>query len=143
MRKLLAAVNGSRQSDHAVRYVIDLARQIDGGDVEVHLVNVQPPITDWQLTGFLKHERIEEIQRRHGRQALASACSLLDSAGIPYHAHARLGPLAASIARCAEEVGCDEIVMGTRGLSRLERLFSTPLETQVLAHTHQPLTLVP
>lgn len=143
MRKLLAAVNGSAQSDRAVHYVIDLARHINGHGIEVHLVNVQPPITDWQLTGFLKHERITEIQQRHGEEALASARALLEAAGIPYHAYARLGPVAPSIADCADEIGCDEIVMGTRGPSRLERLLAAPLEDQVLAHARQAITLVP
>jgi nucleotide-binding universal stress UspA family protein len=143
MRRLLAAVNGSDQSDRAVRYVIELARQIDGHGVEVHLVNVQIPITDWQLTGFLRRERIAEFQQLHGEQAMASARALLEGAGIEYRAHARIGPVGASITRCADEVGCDEIVMGTRGLSRLESLLARPVEAQVLERATQPVTLVP
>ena len=103
MRRLLAAVNGSDKSDRAVRYVIDLVRQIDGHDVEVHLVNVQPPVTDWQLTGFLRRERIAQFQQLRGAQAMASARALLDGAGIAYRTHTRIGPVGASIARCAGE----------------------------------------
>jgi nucleotide-binding universal stress UspA family protein len=143
MRRLLAAVNGSDQSDRAVRYVIELVRQIDGRGAEVHLVNVQAPITDWQLTGFLKRERIAEFQRLHGEHAMASARALLDDAGVQFRAHTRVGPVGASIARCAGELDCDEIVMGTRGFSRFESLLSSPVEAQVLERATQPVTLVP
>ena len=114
MLKALVAVDGSISSDHAVKHVIGLVQACPS--MEILLLNVQEPIDDWQVRRFLRPEEIDAIGEAKGGDALKSARTMLDAANVRYTPSVLTGPVAETIARVAREQGCDNIVMGTRGL---------------------------
>ena len=140
MRKALVPVDGSANSDRAVRHVIQLAGLCPSMDIV--LLNVQPEIDDWQVRRFLKKEEVEAMEESKGGDALQSARALLDAAGLRYTPQVLIGPIAETIAKTALEQNCDGIVMGTRGLGAVAGALLGSVAAQVVHLADVPVTLV-
>lgn len=140
MRKLLVPVDGSANSDRAVRHVAELARRNPA--LEVHLLNVQPEIGEWEVRSFLKKEEVEAIEESRGGDALASARAILDAAGVRYTPQVLIGPVAETIAKTALEQNCDGIVMGTRGLGAVAGVLLGSVTSKVIHLADVPVTLI-
>ncbi len=140
MRKALVPVDGSSNSERAVRHVVALA-EINPA-LDVVLLNVQPPVSDWEVRSFLKKEEIEAMEESRGGDALASARGLLDAAEVRYTPLVLIGPIAETIARTALEQNCDGIVMGTRGLGAVAGAVLGSVASQVVHLADVPVTLV-
>ena len=140
MRKALVPVDGSSNSERAVRHVVALA-EINPA-LDVVLLNVQPPVSDWEVRSFLKKEEIEAMEESRGGDALASARGLLDAAEVRYTPMVLIGPIAETIARTALEQNCDGIVMGTRGLGAVAGAVLGSVASQVVHLADVPVTLV-
>lgn len=140
MRKALVPVDGSSNSDRAVRHVAALA-EINPA-MEIVLLNVQPPADDWEVRSFLKKEEIEAMEESRGGDALQSARALLDAAGVRHTPKVLIGPIAETIARTALEQNCDGIVMGTRGLGAVAGALLGSVTSRVIHLCDVPVTLV-
>lgn len=140
MRKTLVPVDGSSNSDRAVRHVIDLAGICPA--MEVLLLNVQPEIDDWQVRRFLKKEEVEAMEESKGGDALQTARALFDAAKVRYTPQVLIGPVAETIAKTALEQNCDGIVMGTRGLGAVAGAVLGSVASQVVHLSDVPVTLV-
>lgn len=138
--KILLPVDGSAGSAHAARHVAGLATLVPG--LEVHLVNVQPPANDWMVRRMLKAEELADMEREWAEAALGPAREILRSAGLACTEHVVQGEVAQAIARLATELGCDQIVMGTRGQSALSGLLLGSVAIKVLHLAEVPVTLV-
>jgi nucleotide-binding universal stress UspA family protein len=139
MEKILIPVDGSANAERAVAHVIAMIRK--GRAVEVHLANVQPPLRE-NVTRFIARSEIEDYHREEGEKALAGAKARLAAAGIACTTHIGVGPAAETIADFAQDVGADEIVMGTRGLGGLAGLLLGSVATEVIREAKVPVTLV-
>ena len=140
MRKLLVAVDGSPTSLDAVRYAVGLAKA--GTEIEIHLLNVQPPLPAAAST-FLSRDVVRSFHHEEGEKALAEARELVAKAGVRHETHVAVGAAAEAIVEYARERGCEQIVMGTRGLSPVPSLLLGSTATKVLHLTEVPVTLVP
>ena len=141
MLKALVPVDGSENALNAVRHVIKLMR--DGEPFELHLLNVQP-LLHKNVTSHVPHQVVQDYHREEADKALKSACDLLHGAGVPYQSHILVGHAAAVIAEQARTLGCDQVVMGTRGLGSLTQILlgSVSNETIQLMDPKIPITLV-
>jgi nucleotide-binding universal stress UspA family protein len=73
---------------------------------------------------------------------LAAAEKVLEEAAIPYTTEVLTGHVAEVIGRRADEIGCDNIVMGTRGMTAISNLLMGSVATKVLHFANVPVTLV-
>lgn len=139
MRKVLVPVDGSGHSDQAVRHLVDFVRE--HGPLEVHVANVEPEPVAWQTHGMEK-ETIEAHLAARGHQAVKSAHEILKASGMPHHTHLARGDTAAVIVALAEKLGCDTIVMGTRGLGAVSGLAMGSVTRKVLHLSNLPVICV-
>lgn len=137
--KILLPVDGSANSERAVKYVIELVESCQA--FEVHLLNVQPPVSG-DVSTFVGKHAIEDWHRDEAEKALASAKNLLDGAGVPYKMHIGIGNPGDVIASFASKLGCGQIVMGTRGLGSAFGLLLGSVATHVISHVDVPVTLI-
>jgi hypothetical protein len=79
MLKILLPVDGSENSDRAVRNLIGMPRHC--GQMDVSVVNVQPPFL-YEALLKPRQEVIDAWTHKASREASRSACALLDTAGI-------------------------------------------------------------
>ena len=109
MLKLLVPVGQSTRCLQAVRHAAFLYNERCAS--EVILVNVQPPLESTRLEAFHPLAKLRSIENRSAKAALDRAKRILEDAGVRYSTAVRIGPLVSTIADCAEQTGCDEIVV--------------------------------
>lgn len=140
MFNILIPVDGSACSERAVRHVVELSKLL--GPMRVHVVNVQPAVTAWEVKRFLREKEIDDLHQSLSEEATQAARALLDSAGIDYQLHHMVGEVAETIVELAADSGCSQIVMGTRGMGLVEGLLLGSISTKVLHLVQMPVTLV-
>ncbi|MGQ0742189.1 MAG: universal stress protein [Alphaproteobacteria bacterium] len=141
MRKLLVAVDGSECSLRALAYAIGVAKAIDS--LELYLVSVHPdPDLYGDIQIHITRERMLELQREHCKELLQPAVDAAKAAGVRYKSEILMGDTAPVIAKRAGELGCDGIVMGTRGMTAIANLVLGSTATKVIHVTTLPVTLV-
>ncbi len=141
MLKALVPIDGSNNALCAVRHVIKLVQ--DREPLEVHLLNVQPPLHG-DVTAFVSKGDVKAFHLDEGEKAMKQACELLDEAGIPYTKHIYVGHAAEVIAKCAKNLRCDKVIMGTHGRGTITQLLVGSVSHEAI---HQmdpqiPVTLV-
>jgi nucleotide-binding universal stress UspA family protein len=138
--KVLVPVDGSDHAEHAVRFAARLAQ--DPARLRIVLLNVQPAPSDVD-TLHMAQKAIFEHLRARGDDALGPARKILDDARIAHEVNVVIaGDPSLEIARVAREQGCDQIVMGTRGLGALAGLALGSVATKVVHLVEVPITLV-
>jgi len=142
MKRVLIPVDGSDCSLRAVDYVIaESARQAMPAEVEAHLLNVQVALRG-DIGQFISHEQIAAYQHEESEKALRQPRDRLTAAGVRFEVHAGVGHVAEVIARLAEELDCDHIVMGTHGRSALADLLAGSTTIRVVHLARMPVVLV-
>ncbi len=141
MQKLLVPVDGSENSMRALRHAI--ARAKSNGPVSIHVVSAhEEAIVFGEVAVYVSKEKIEELQRKQSEGPLEAAARELEAAKVAYTKEILVGPIGPTIAKRAEELGCDGIVMGTRGMSALGGLLLGSVATKVVHASKVPVTLV-
>jgi YjbE family integral membrane protein len=115
LRRILVAADGSPGARLAVQRLIALRDQLRDKQIEVHLVNVQRPLPG-DVSKFVAGGTVESYRRERSDAALAPARALFEGAVQPFEEHCPVGEPGATIAELARTLGCDLIIMGTRGL---------------------------
>ena len=141
MMKILVATDGS---DNANRVVEFLAKNSGWytGPLEVHLLAVQLPLAGVNVKLFLSQDALNDYYREEGEAALARAKAILGGAGIAFVPHIGVGDPGEVIVQYAESKGCDQIVMGSRGLGAVGNLVVGSVATKVLHLSKVPVLLV-
>ena len=134
---ILVPVDGSLNSDRAVRFAIDLLKS--GGTL--HLLNAQPRLSGATRT-FVGKADIDAFHREEGEKALASAVRLGADAGVPVEKHISVGQPGELTAEFAQRAGAKLIVMGTRGHTGLAGMLLGSVAQDVIARADVPVCLV-
>jgi nucleotide-binding universal stress UspA family protein len=108
---------------------------------EVHLLNVQPPLRG-DIASFLKPGLIEQYHRDEGMKALEPVRQRLAAAGLTPKVHVVVGHAAETIVRYATEQGCQQIMMGSRGLGSVGGWFLGSTVTRVLHQSTIPVLVL-
>jgi nucleotide-binding universal stress UspA family protein len=142
MLRLLVPTDGSESSSRAVDYLIKNLGWIKDG-AEIHLLNVQHQIPYGnRVSSAIGHDKLAQYHQEERTAALTSARQKLDAAKLKYHYHIGVGSEADVICQYATEKGCDQIVMGTRGLGAVSNLVLGSVATKVIHLSPVPVLLV-
>ena len=142
LRRVLLAVDGSEGAGQAVRQLLSLAGNLrQPEDLDVHVLNVQRPVSG-DVSRFVPGGTIEDYYRERSAKTLEPARELLRSVGLKFTEHRRVGDPGPSIAGMANELGCDLIVMGTRGLGTHTAAPLGSVARATAEHATKPLLLV-
>jgi nucleotide-binding universal stress UspA family protein len=137
--RVLIPVDGSDYSLQAVSHVVNRAAVTPG--LDVHLLHVRTPLSK-HVAWFVSKNHREGWHRDMATRAMRSACELLDQRRIPYTVHVDLGTRAEVIAREAERLKVDRIVMGTARKNSLTRLFEDSVSSKVLDTAPVPVEII-
>jgi len=142
MRRLLVAYDGSDNSKRALQYVVDLVRDT-GMALQVHVVNVQhePIIYGEYVTSAMIDELNNSLMAK-SRSVLDEAAAMLQAGGLTCETHTQLGNVAEQINDAVKRLGCDTVVMGTRGLGSLTGLVLGSVANRVIHEVSVPVLLV-
>ena len=139
MLKVLVPVDGSPNSQHAVRHIIGEFRKRPA--MEVHLLNVQAPFSR-HIAQFASRKSRDSFHRDEAEKALRPVRNMLDGAGVPYTTHMKVGRKAEVIAETAQGLDCDHIVMSTARKNSLTRMLEASVTNRVLELTTVPVAVI-
>ena len=91
---------------------------------------------------FVTPERMRGLANAQSRPILDRAAARLAEAEMSHTVEMLEGDPAEVIGRRAQELGCDAIVMGSRGMGRIANLVVGSVATKVVHLTKLPVTLV-
>jgi nucleotide-binding universal stress UspA family protein len=91
---------------------------------------------------FVSRGNREGWHRDMAARALRSARAFLDAERLPYSVHVELGDRAETIAREAERLRADQIVIGTARKNSITRLFEDSVSSRVLDMARVPVEIV-
>jgi nucleotide-binding universal stress UspA family protein len=141
MRRILVPIDGSPTASNALDYAIGLAKALE--PAEIIVLSVHEGIEAYgRAAAYFPAEEIAEIEARHSETVLSPATERLKAAGIRYRSQSRAGSPPTTIAECAEEFGCELIVMGTRGMGAIASLVMGSVAIKVVHLSKVPVLLV-
>ena len=138
--KILIPIDGSASALRAVEHAILLAKS--QAKVNIHLVTIVAPILSGHVKMFINDDQLNSYYRDEGYRALQSAREKLDQTGVAYHHHIGVGHAAETLVQYAKENHCDQIIMGTRGMSAIADLVMGSVATKVIHLCNLPVTLI-
>lgn len=116
LQRILLASDGSPGAAKALQRLLALRSQLrDAAGLELHLVNVQRPVSG-DVSSFVAKHSLDDYHRERADQALQPAREALGAAGVPFTEHRHVGDPGVVINEVAAANGCDLIVMGAQGL---------------------------
>jgi nucleotide-binding universal stress UspA family protein len=139
--KILLPVDGSDCALRAVGHLVAHTawfREVP----EIHLLHVQPPIPIGRALAHVGKETLHNHYMEESREHLLGAQRRLDAAGRFHTTHVHVGQAAEVIARMANELACDLIVMGTHGRSGIAGLVVGSVASRVLHLAACPVMMV-
>ena len=146
-RRLLVPLDGNTDHEQSLPVAAGLARACTG---EVHLLMVVPTLGTLQgergATAKLLPRTTSALLDMSEETALAylnSKALTVQASGVPATAKVHRGDPATEIARTAQRVQADLIVMGTHGTRGMEAFWSGSVTAQVSRRSPVPLLLVP
>ncbi|HXV08376.1 MAG TPA: universal stress protein, partial [Burkholderiales bacterium] len=81
-------------------------------------------------------------QRGLGQQIVDTAIATLRDRGVPHQGRVAIGEIAETIVATAQELGAEQIVIGSRGMSALPNLLLGSNATKVIHLARVPVTIV-
>lgn len=137
-RKILVALDGSESSRNALLQSFALARDEKSWLIAATVVPAFDG--DLELVGIVD---IRAALRKPGETILAAARALAESERVPLKTVLEEGEAWSLLTELAAEERCDLIVMGRRGLRRLERVMMGSVTARVIGHTDRDVLVVP
>jgi nucleotide-binding universal stress UspA family protein len=127
IERVLIPVDGSDSSRNAAKYAAHL---VSPRSAKLYLLNVWEPIN--MTIGGDKAEKLRERAQAKAMEMLEEYRALLEPCGLEVELIARSGRPDYVILNMQEELDCDLIVIGSRGLSVLENVIMGSVVTRVL-----------
>ncbi len=137
-KNILVAVDGSESGKNALQQAFRLA-----GDEKcrITIISVVPPYEgEIEILGI---RNIKEALRKPCDDALAEAEKLAKAERTPFKMACAEGVIHEQIVDLADAENCDLIVMGRRGLGRIERAIVGNVTARVIGHTQRDVLIVP
>jgi nucleotide-binding universal stress UspA family protein len=141
MKKFLVAVDGSNAALRALGAAARLAKAVPGASL--HLVHChEAPDIYGEIAVYVPKAKMARLQRAHSEDVLKRAEAKLRGARVRHTREVLTGPVAATIARRAERLKCDAIVMGRHGDTTLGQALMGSVAQKVLHASKLPVLLV-
>jgi len=134
---IVYATDGSTHARKALEWAVEMAR---GRQARVIVVTAYEPIPRDLGSPYL-----EELMARRpaeGQAVVREATAILEREGVPFEEEVLEGPAADAILRVARTRNCDLIVMGSRGLGRLEVALLGSVSQRVVQEAPCPVLIV-
>lgn len=139
-KQILVPVDGSENAIRAVRYALELASALGA---RIRLLYVFP-VSSVEIIGMAGMSR-DDIE--HAAQAAAQRVfdKLRDEIGetdVKLVEETSIGDPAEEIIRCTEDDHDLLVIIGRRGLSRIQSLLLGSVSEKVVRHAHSPVTVI-
>jgi len=139
--KILLAIDGSKSSLNAAKYVAKMAKNSRSPAV-VTLVNVHDDAGLGHVKQFVAKSVVDDYLRELSEKELKGAQKVLDVARVKHNMAIRRGHIAEEIMTLANKDKVDLIVMGTKGRSGFFDILIGSVAQRISGSAKQPVLLV-
>jgi len=139
MKKILIPVDGSENSDLALRHVIKEYAQ--DSNLHIHLFNVQPQLS-MHIGKFISKSTVRDWQKERSYQALHASIHYLEMTGFDFSFSYGTGDKVEAIIHEAQRLDCNRIVIGTAKKNSLTRLIENSTTAKLLELSDIPVEVV-
>ncbi|AKB28249.1 Universal stress protein [Methanosarcina siciliae C2J] len=140
LKKILIATDGSENAQKAAAYGIDIAKVTGAQVYALYVVSTEHAGTARSVMGWT--DAFEEYLANKGGVATAYVEKLGKEAGVKVEPLYLKGVPAEKILEYAEESDIDLIVMGTQGLTGVQRFLIGSVAENVLRHSKVPVMII-
>jgi nucleotide-binding universal stress UspA family protein len=138
--KILVAVDGSENSERALKFATDMARQCNAKVLMI--TNVMEDFGDAAKV-WKKHDPIvKEIEKQHDALLKKYQVIAEKQVSVKVETIRADGNAAKQINKIAENKNADVIVIGSRGLSSAKEFFLGSVSHRVVQHSTKPVLVV-
>jgi len=139
--RVLLATDGSKPAIRAAQRLVAWRSSL--GELEVHLLWVQPPLSYLQTVLPPHDDVIGQWSTKEGERATRAAVALFEREGIAHHMHLSVGDAALEVRSLAEEAAAELVVLGTRGLGAAHHALVGSVALKAAVASPVPVLLVP
>lgn len=136
-RRILIGTDGSACSVRAAAHAVYLARELGARLYAVNSVNVERAFSG----GIHFGEAVAELEEA-GREATAAVRAMADAAGVECEEILTSGRPHRAIIQTADEVGADLLVVGSTGMTSLERALIGSESEHLMRFSKRPVLIV-
>lgn len=142
MKQILVAVDEHPHAEQIVDAAIQLAKGISGKILLIYVVSRGSPPAGYRESEV--HDKPEDWYEDEYLRAVGPLLERMDKAGIPYEGINKVGNPEEQIIKTAKTKDVDYIVVGTRGLRRLNRIRAIgSVSRSVIENSKVPVLAVP
>ncbi len=134
--KILLAADGSQHSIRSAEHAIKLAEMFNGTIDVIYVVDSQKSKED-----VLHHVDKYEVEHER-KEKLRPIKELLETSGIAYNAHILHGEAGPQIVKFANDGEFDCVVVGSRGLNKLQDMILGSVSHKVAKRVECPVLIV-
>ena len=138
--KILLAVDGSAYTQKMLAYLTSHQEMLGTGH-EYTIITVQPLLPP-RARAALGKEVVDQYYDEESTKILQPVQDFLKSRGVEVQSISKVGPIADTIIKEAQDGKFDMIAMGTHGHGALGRLVMGSVSSQVLAGCTIPVLLI-
>lgn len=140
VKEILVPVDGSENSLRAVRYALGLAGALDA---RIRLFYVFP-VSSVEVIGMagMSRDDIEHAAQAAAQRVFDKLHAEIGETEIKLADETSIGDPAEEIIRCTEDDHDLLVILGRRGLSRIQSLLLGSVSEKVVRHAHSPVTIV-
>lgn len=139
-KEILVPVDGSENSLRAVRYALELAGAV-GARIRLFYVF---PVSSVEIIGMagMSRDDIEHAAQAAAQRVFDKLHAEIGDTEVKLVDETSIGDPAEEIIRCTEDDHELLVMLGRRGLSRIQSLLLGSVSEKVVRHAHSPITIV-
>ena len=139
-KEILVPVDGSDNSLRSVRYALGLAAALEA---RIRLFYVFP-VSSVEIIGMagMSRDDIEHAAQSAAQRVFDKLHAEIGDTNIKVDDETSIGDPAEEIIRCTEDDHELLVVLGRRGLSRIQSMLLGSVSEKVVRHAHSPVTIV-
>ena len=139
-KEMLVPVDGSENSLRAVRYALALAAAL-GARIRLFYVF---PVSSVEIIGMagMSRDDIEHAAQAAAQRVFDKLHAEIGETDVKLDDETSIGDPAEEIIRCTEDDHELLVILGRRGLSRIQSLLLGSVSEKVVRHAHSPVTII-
>ncbi|MBL36859.1 MAG: universal stress protein UspA [Xanthomonadales bacterium] len=139
-KEILVPVDGSQNALRAVRYALGLAGAL-GARIRLFYVF---PVSSVEIIGMagMSRDDIEHAAQAAAQRVFDKLHAEIGETDVKLVDETSIGDPAEEIIRCTEDDHELLVILGRRGLSRIQSLLLGSVSEKVVRHAHSPVTVI-
>lgn len=138
-KKFLVAFDGSEESIKAFNFALNLVKEFASKDKEILLLSVAQPPEHGEI---VETKAVIDSATEYYKKEFEKILSIAKAHAVDVKTDIAVGHPADQIVRYAAENSFDMIIMGQRGMSKIERWLLGSVSRRVATHATCPVVIV-